>query len=434
MSYLSSDHDLNRSCPPLPWGTFLFVLLVILLIDPFDLAYSGLDVSVTGPGLQEFILRISEGSMERRIGLLLLAFFGVLTFLSRGRAPIRSRGTLSLFILFYLIWALLSVAWSDDVDLTIRRVVILICLSVGAIGLAVRLSPRHIILLTVFVTGTTLIVSIVTEILLATFSPFNEAWRFAGVLHPYGQARNCGLLAIASMALYILAGRKRMIYLLISLCALFFLILTKSRAPFAAALFGLSSSIILTSQHRWKLVVIGVVFFIFIGSLACFTSDRQITALFGRLTSFGRGEEGQESISDFTGRREIWRTVLRYGFREPVLGHGYNAYFTPNYLRRISQVIGYVPSNVHNGYIETFFSLGLVGLFVFLSILCLSIKESIRLMFQNTDYVLTFAVLVWLCSLLMFESITMLRPTFPTLLCMTLLATLGFVRRSTSDD
>jgi exopolysaccharide production protein ExoQ len=429
MSDLPISNDLDGSLRRLPWGTYFFILLVILLIDPFDFAYSGLDVSVTGPTLQEFVLRISRGSIERRFGLFLLAVFGIFTFLKTRKTQIRIHGILGFLMLFYIVWAIFSVTWSDDVDLTIRRVGILAFLTIGAIALAVKLSPRQIIFLTVFISAITLIVSIIAEILLGTFSPFSSSWRFAGVLHPYGQARNCGLLAIASISLYTSRVRGRIIYLFISTLALLFLILTKSRVPFASALISLFSCLILASQKRFKLIITCMIFVIFTSSLAYLTFDKQINTLWGQLATFGRGDEGKESVSDFTGRKEIWQTIFRYGSKRPILGYGYNAYFTPKYLRRMSQEIGYVPSNVHNGYLETFFGLGLVGLVALISILLLSIITTIKISFKSMDYTFTCATLIWLCSLLTFESITLSRPTFPTLLCMTLLVNLGFVRK-----
>ena len=410
------------------WGLFLFLLVVVLFIDPFDFSYARLDVSAGGPSLEEFVSAMRQGTIVRQLGLFLLAIFGVLTLLIRKQDRPGVNGVSGILVLFYIGWAVLSVMWSDNVGLAVRRVGILVCLSVGALALAQRLSLREIMVATLFISGVTLVTAVLAHCLAGKFSPFDVSWRFAGVMHPYGQARNCGLMAIASVVLYRLSARHRLSFLILLIVALLFLVLTKSRIPFVGAVIGVSTCWILLTERPRRLVITWLIVLIAAASVGYIVFEKEMRIIPNVITSFGRGEEGEQSASDLTGRVGIWEGVLREAIKRPILGHGYNAFFTPYYLKRISQEIGYTPSNVHNGYIENFFGLGLVGLVAFLAILLVALRVSLKLFKENSEYVFVVAVLVWLCCILGFESVTLSRPTFPTLLCMILFAKLAFFR------
>ena len=73
--------------------------------------------------------------------------------------------------------------------------------------------------------------------------------------------------------------------------------------------------------------------------------------------------ELQGKQPDLTGRTGYWPVLIQFGLQHPILGAGYGGFWTQSmmdYFLQIS-VWGFLPES-HNGYIETFVNLGLVGL------------------------------------------------------------------------
>jgi O-antigen ligase len=63
-----------------------------------------------------------------------------------------------------------------------------------------------------------------------------------------------------------------------------------------------------------------------------------------------------------TGRTEIWRAVLAQ-HTNPLIGCGFESFWTSQRIERVWQIIGYGGvAEAHNGYLEVYVNLGLVGL------------------------------------------------------------------------
>jgi O-antigen ligase len=78
----------------------------------------------------------------------------------------------------------------------------------------------------------------------------------------------------------------------------------------------------------------------------------------GALESMGRN-------STLTGRTEIWRGLLKIA-DAPLLGSGYQSFWTGDQLRKIWSMGGYLLgiNESHNAYLEVFLNLGAVGVFL----------------------------------------------------------------------
>jgi exopolysaccharide production protein ExoQ len=75
-----------------------------------------------------------------------------------------------------------------------------------------------------------------------------------------------------------------------------------------------------------------------------------------------------------TDRTYLWRDVVRIGGERPVLGSGYGGFWVPATFDQLSPEVDNMPLEAHNGYLETFANLGLVGV----GLLALLILQSIR--------------------------------------------------------
>jgi O-antigen ligase len=69
-----------------------------------------------------------------------------------------------------------------------------------------------------------------------------------------------------------------------------------------------------------------------------------------------------------TGRVPLWILATAMAVRRPWFGYGYDAFWLPGtiYVRRIWQILEWMPPHAHNGLLEMWLELGLVGVLLFL--------------------------------------------------------------------
>ncbi len=415
----------------LPWGIFLFLFTVFAIATPFDFSwpikmFEGADPVDSTASLT----LIERGSLERSIALLSLGVFALLSLLRRVRKRLHINGPLGWLILFYLFWAAFSIFWSNDMIMTIRRVATLILLSFGSLAVAERLSLREIAALVIFISGTTLLASIFSELNAGIFQLLNESWRFSGVMQYSMMGWNCGLLVLAALYLARSDAKKQTIYRVIALVAIIFLLLTKGRMAVFSAFTGIAVYwFFVLSNPRKVTLIFGVVIS---GCLLClFFGENLIT--YGEIaTTLGRGDEASETVSTLTGRIPLWRECLKYAAERPILGYGYNSFFSPQYIPKIAQALGWAPDSTHSGYVDALMGLGFIGASLFVSILFLYVKTSMNLSRQNPQYAFVAAVSVWLCLNLLLETDLITRPYFSYFISLIMMAKLGFFPRNRS--
>jgi O-antigen ligase len=412
----------------LPWKTFFFVLAVFILATPFDTTYSRINLLQEAQLFDKFEAaeQIEKGSLPRRVGLFSLGLFGLISLSRFKRNRFQINGFLGWLIIFFLLLAALSIIWGEDTLLTVRRVAILYLLVLGALAIAENHSIHAIVALTFFICFSTLLTSLLTELYFGDFQPFNETWRFGGLIHPVAQGQNCGLLIIAALAFHRSSRRRMPVYITMTAIALLFLALTKSRMPLACAVLGVGLYLRLTLPKPKNLLFAIFIGSVIVGCLMYFLLGDEIVLFGKKIVSMGRGEEAKSSMGTFTGRIPLWMECMRFVTERPLLGYGYDAFLTPRNLITISNKIGWVPSSPHSGYIATLLGLGFIGAGTLVLILMLSLKKSIALAKQTSDYAFFAAVLIWQCCMLFTESGLLTNPGFPTFLCMITFAKLVF--------
>jgi exopolysaccharide production protein ExoQ len=418
---IAATSPLEPATVKMPWGLSLF-LLVIFALTSFDPSRSQ---GLPDVGLDETVQLIEKGGVRRPIALFSLGLFAVATLLSKKRSRLRVNGPLGWSLLFFLFLALASPAWAEDSSLTIRRVGILVLLSLGAVAVAARCSQLRIAALTVCVCGSTLIISLSVEIASGTFRPFDGTWRFSGVLPWVCQGWNCGLLAIASLALAGACPRSRKRFILLALVALLFLVLSRSRMALASAMVASAVCGSMVSRRVRKLTFASA-YLVLCASLLWVFLGGDLGRTAKSVATLGRGEEAASSLSTFTGRTQLWDEELGYVRARPILGYGYNAFLNPRNIPAIWQATGWVPASEHSGYIATLLELGYLGAATFVLVLLLGLKRSLSLARNGPSVAFAAAVMIWVCCNLFLESAIITDPGFPTFINMVILASLSF--------
>ena len=97
------------------------------------------------------------------------------------------------------------------------------------------------------------------------------------------------------------------------------------------------------------------------------------------------GAQGKDA--NLTGRTWLWADVVRIGMTEhPVLGSGYGAFWVPSIYAKLSPEVDNRPAEAHNGYLETFANLGIVGLLLLLWIIFSSLGSATKTIQADFEY------------------------------------------------
>jgi exopolysaccharide production protein ExoQ len=423
----------SRLDPPtvqVPWGLSLLLLAIFAFTSPFDPSYSWDPQALT---IDEAMRTVEKGSVQRPIALCFLGLFALVSLLSRRRGRLHINGPLGWLVLFFLSLAIASPAWAEDPSLTVRRVGVLVLLSLGAVAVTARLSQIRTAALAVCVCSFTLIISLAAEIASGTFNPLDGTWRFSGVLYSICQGYNCGLLAIASLALAAVRPRGRNQLIVLALVGLLFLVLTRSRMPLASTILASAVCGSLVSRKVPKLAFVSAYLLVCASLLWVFLGG-DLSRAAKSVATLGRGEEAASTLNTFTGRVEIWDEVFGYVKERPILGYGYDAFFNRRNLPAVSEATGWVPTSAHSGYIEALLGLGCLGAATFVLVLLLASRKSLSLARDGPSTAFAAPVMIWLCCNLFLDSSIITYPNFPTFICMVILASLSFKENTPSSS
>jgi exopolysaccharide production protein ExoQ len=134
----------------------------------------------------------------------------------------------------------------------------------------------------------------------------------------------------------------------------------------SGALLCLGMQYLKTNPTRMKMVIIGLVLIGIILQLF-------ITSFFGSsLSSALFSAAGRDET--FTGRTALWSKLLPMGKRSPLVGVGYSSFWLEN-RTRMAELFEFAPNQAHNGYIELFLNLGLIGLILLFLVIFSTFKR-----------------------------------------------------------
>ncbi len=399
------------------WNIIILLLVIFFFAWPFEPSWT----THGELALIDTAVRIESGNAYRQVALFILGAFSIISILRKFRNRLHINGVLGYLVILFLLLAACSVAWADDPGLTVRRVGVLTMLSLGALMVIKRMTLYEVILFAFCGGMLSLISGFFSEIVLGTFRPLEQGYRFSGVMNCNFQAWNCSMLLIASIVLFHRAKRIRIgfFYLLIAFIALVFLILTKSRGGMVGAIIGLVSFgwLVLLKSRKVAYFLAGV----FIGCTLYLITGNELFRDAKPILLLGRNTE----ITTFTGRTTFWEEVVfPYILKRPLLGYGYNSFWT---VRRTIEEGGNFYST-HNGYLDIMLGLGLIGAISYILIRILGVVIYFRLWkrSRNSDFAFAFASLVCLSPMIVLLNIQM-EPNLTAFVDITLLARAAFV-------
>lgn len=261
-------------------------------------------------------------------------------------------------ILAFITWSALSVAWSDDPQLSLRRILGLICTMAMGFFLGMKFEMRELLRLLAWTMAIAMIASIIGAVFFPSFGVMASmygAWR--GVFsHKNELGHEMGMAIIAFICLFWESWDNRPIYLVLLTLSVVLLLFSKSVS--AIIVTGLTLFIWLYRALRLRPAQrVAFIAIVLLAGLAggVFVQSRMdsILATMGRDTTL-------------TGRVPLWQLSAEAILKRPMLGAGWDAFWPGtggDYIRSLSH---WAVPHAHNGFLEMALNIGLVGLAIFL--------------------------------------------------------------------
>jgi len=305
--------------------------------------------------------QIIESAVYLCASVLVLARWRRVVIAARSNWPFLSLAILSL----------LSIAWSIDWSLTLRRSVSLLLSTLLGIYLGERFTTEQLAQLLAqamcFMMVSALILYFVAPSYVIDYSSYGGAWRGLSV-----KKNSFGAYMAMAVVLFLLIRFRHFRWLRYAALALAVVLLLLSRS--ATSL--LCCAIVVVLLPFWRLTRIGgkqrflaytvipAVLFIVIYFLL--SNMQQIFLILGR-------------DATFTGRTQLWGLVTSAIKKQPIVGYGYGAFWSGMHGEAMEVYIAskWLPTAAHNGYLELGLSFGIIGLPLLLWLMIHSLRLAI---------------------------------------------------------
>jgi exopolysaccharide production protein ExoQ len=99
----------------------------------------------------------------------------------------------------------------------------------------------------------------------------------------------------------------------------------------------------------------------------------------------GHLSEALDRGSELSGRGELWRDLLAVD-TNPIFGVGFDSFWLGNRLQLLHEGRPWQPNEAHNGYLEIYLSLGLIGLLLLIGLLIATFWKARLELFRNFEW------------------------------------------------
>jgi len=377
----------------------------------------------------------AQGSRLNQVIVISFAVLGAI-YLPAALRVLRNRkdARLLLYLLgAYLLWGSLTIFWSDDPNLSIRRVAQFAFLIVGVIGLGagfysrtsegVLTLARHVLYASWLAIGVLIVSRLWSQSLSDLLSP---EWSLKGNTAAQFYIYPVAYAVIAALVLYERARTKQIVFLSVLLLVL---LLLKGRSMLAGTLAAALLLLFLRSKRvsargagLLGLMLLAGQLDLATGGRLFLASVNLITGRFATWLPYLTVGNGVDDLLSLDGRLPLWQTLWSYFGEHPLTGHGFGAFWNADRVDEIYHAAGWPAVVAHNGFLDELLATGAIGLTIFLLFWFHSMRIALRSgAFDSRVKYLTFG---WLLLFLCFNSMGSLMQSYfeaPTLFSLTAL-------------
>lgn len=371
--YLLDDAAADEAERPFEETTYYRFFCVVILFWFFAFMYPVVSITSVVSNIKTANDSVTQGSIYNQFMIGCFALLGA----ANGTHAIRNlKSPQSKRLLFllgcYFSWSLLSISWSTDVGLSIRRLVTLFLLLIGSVGLGAGFYARTrngISVLAKHVTYAACLCSMWLLIRLATGAQdmTNPEWtmKYSFQIEPYAYALGYGMVA----AFYLFRGYPLKRAALVGLYLLL-LIALKGRTlllgVFAAS--GIVYSKLSDTRIPRLLVMSASCFALAIlldlvtgGNVlvVAVTSGYDLLAPWLPYISIG---DGLRNLTELSGRTPLWNALWPHAAQHLFLGHGFGSFWNPDRFAEIYASVRWHAVVAHNGFLDEILATGIIGL------------------------------------------------------------------------
>jgi exopolysaccharide production protein ExoQ len=383
---------------------FLIVLALFYVGENYDLLYKMRSLGDERSTTMTIETSGGGGSL-RPLMFGLLGILGVICWMWRP-AGLRTNmhGWLPTLIFGFIAYSSLSVLWAEDQPIVMRRVITLLLTCLGAFGMVHRFSNRDFLMFC-FVAGAILgIVSLASEVALGVFHPWTSDYRLYGIMHANTLGAMMAIFVLAAVALRRSSDRYRGWYLLWIILGLALMILTKSRTAMIGLVAAMWVWAVFGSTNRKRLAALCFLTLALVIPAALLLFGEQLGLMAKQTVLMGREGNSPET---FTGRIPLWNFLIsNYLDVRPLFGYGFQGFWTPDHIIRVSASQDWLIMHAHSGYFNLVLELGYVGLALFALILILATRRAYSYYRHTRDVTWLFmmSLLVWAIVASFFDS------------------------------
>jgi exopolysaccharide production protein ExoQ len=269
----------------------------------------------------------------------------------------------NLWILLLLGLAVVSISWSSIPDVALRKVISLI----GTICFALYLGSRYSFEQHLKLYGWTFGIAVVFSFLFALALPeygissldaVSGSWR--GIYpHKNGLGESMFSSFLTFYFLSIVHKKYQLLFRIFCLLSIVLIVFGQSATSLVSVVFILAIAQVLNYLSlKSKTSVLLVLLFIIFSALLMFLIAVNFNAFL---------EANNKDIT-LTGRTPLWESLWGFIQQKPWLGYGYGSFFSDSHRESdlLWKVHRWNPVHAHNGYIQLWLHLGIVGLSVFM--------------------------------------------------------------------
>jgi O-antigen ligase len=295
---------------------------------------------------------------------------------------------------------------------------------VVVIALAKGFSALDLARLGFYSCGVVAILAILTEIFITkTFAPLDPEYRMMGVMSSNSQAQN--LTACIFCGLTLLMKYPRRAKWMVPALGLMALLLYFTRGRTATVACVLLSLFFVKSilHDRFKVhtrIAIGILLVATIVPAIILMGGKSADVA-GSALMLGRDDT--QNNASLSNRAPLWAELMDYVSDRPLLGYGYNAFWTSGRISKISDHQKWGVPNAHNTYLDQELSVGIPGVILYTAVLWGALIVTWKRYRRNrcAETLLAPIMITWLVITTFAESLP-LDPFLPTFLVYVLLA------------